>query len=244
MISGTEGPAPRVHREVVSFVRRSTRMTDSQLHARERFGDRYIVPVRTLQRDTSVAPQPPLDWDSIFGRPGELVVEIGSGNGESLVAMAKELPQANIVAFEVFEPAVASTLSRLARDGVDNVRLVVADGSDGLTTLFEDASIWQLWTFFADPWHKTRHHKRRLINTELAQSVATKLRPGGHWRLATDWAEYAEWMLETIEPVAALVNQHERFAPRWDARPVTKYEQRGIRAGREIFDLHYRRAES
>lgn len=234
----------RVHREVVSFVRRSARMNPSQTKAWQRWAESRITPIETRETSTSVATQPVPDWDAIFGRRAPIIVEIGSGSGESLVPMAAARRDCNVVAFEVFEPAVASTLSRMARcePPVDNVRMVIADGAQGLAHLFHPGQVVELWTFFADPWHKSRHHKRRLVSNDLAETVARQLAPGGRWHLATDWQDYAEWMREELDGAAGLLNAHRDtggWAPRLQARPVTKYESRGIAAGRDIHDLEY-----
>lgn len=234
---------PRLQRDIVSFVRRSARMNDSQAKAWERHEPDFVVAVPHGDMSTSVADGATIDWSAQFGREAPLVVEIGSGAGDSLVPMAARHPEANIVAFEVFEPAVASTLGRLAREGLSNVRIVVADGAQGVAKLFPDASISQLWTFFADPWHKTRHHKRRLVNRQFADVVAAKLAPGGLWRLATDWEDYALWMREQLDQTPGLRNLHDGWAPRLDERPVTKYEAKGIAAGRRIYDLTYVRCD-
>lgn len=216
-------------------------MNDSQRGAWERHADEFIVEVPTREVSTSIADDAHVDWAQEFGRAAELIVEIGSGTGDSLVPMAKQRPDKNVVAFEVFEPAVASTLGRIGREGVENVRLVVADGAQGLRVLFPDASVSEIWTFFADPWHKTRHHKRRLVSRSLGDLVGSKLVPGGTWHLATDWEDYALWMREELDDHPLLENVHGGWAPRLDARPITKYEQRGLDAGREVFDLTYRR---
>ncbi|MGA4669291.1 tRNA (guanosine(46)-N7)-methyltransferase TrmB [Propionibacteriaceae bacterium Y1923] len=234
----------RVHREVVSFVRRSARMNPSQAKAWQRWSPSHVVAVQTRETSTSVAPQPVPDWDEVFGRHAPIIVEIGSGQGDSLVPMAAARPDCNVVAFEVFEPAVASTLSKMARHDprVDNVRLVVADGAQGLAHLFHPGQVAELWTFFADPWHKARHHKRRLVSDNLAATVVSRLAPGGRWFLATDWQDYAEWMRATLDEAPGLVNAHADsggWAPRLAARPVTKYERRGLAAGRAIHDLEY-----
>ena len=235
---------PRLHRDVVSFVRRSTRMNESQMKAWERHHDAFVVDVAHAELSTSVAPDAHVDWEAEFGRAAPLIVEIGSGAGDSLVPMAAGHPEANVVAFEVFEPAVASTLSRIARGDLTNVRLVVADGAQGLPTLFDDGSVSELWTFFADPWHKKRHHKRRLVGRDFADVVADKLAPGGLWRLATDWEEYALWMREHLDDFPRLENVHGGWAPRLAERPVTKYERRGLDAGRTVYDLTYRRVDA
>jgi tRNA (guanine-N7-)-methyltransferase len=230
-----------VHRQVVSFVRRSARMNDSQRGAWDRHAADFVVEVPAGELSTSISADARVDWAEQFGREAELVVEIGSGAGDSLVPMAAGRAQQNIVAFEVFEPAVASTLGRLGRQGLTNVRVVVADGAQGLAQLFGDGSISEVWTFFADPWHKSRHHKRRLVSRAFGHTVAAKLRPGGLWRLATDWEDYALWMREQLDEHPLLENVHDGWAPRLAERPLTKYEARGLAAGREVFDLTYRR---
>lgn len=239
----TVEPPQRVHRDVVSFVRRSARMNPSQARAWERWAPAHVIDIDRRETSTSVAAQDPLDWAAVFGRAAPIIVEIGSGAGDSLVPMAAARPECNVVAFEVYQPAVASTLSRMGRAGVDNVRVVLADGAQGLATLFEPGQVAELWTFFADPWHKSRHHKRRLVSPELAATVVRQVAAGGLWHLATDWTDYAQWMREVLDDFPGLVNVHAQsggWAPRLEARPVTRYERRGLAAGREIHDLTYR----
>lgn len=216
-------------------------MNESQAKAWDAHADRWIVGVPARETSTSISPDARVDWAAEFGREAPLAVEIGPGRGEALAALAAQHPEWNIVAFEVYEPAVASGLARLAREQIENVRYVVANGAEGLDRLVLPGGLAELWTFFPDPWHKARHHKRRLVSTELADLVASRLAPGGLWRLATDWSDYAEWMRATLDPHPALENVHGGWAPRWADRPVTKYEQRGTDAGRTIYDLTYRR---
>ena len=216
-------------------------MNESQRKAWEAHRERFVIPVPIATTSTSIAADAVVDWSSAFGREAPLVVEIGSGIGDSLVPMAGDRPDVNVIAFEVFEPAAAQTMARLVRHGVDNVRLVIADGAQGLAQLFPDASVTELWTFFADPWHKKKHHKRRLVSAEFGSVVARKLIPGGLWRLATDWADYAEWMRSQLDNHPGLVNAHGGWAPRYEGRPLTKFERRGLDEGREVFDLTYRR---
>lgn len=233
--------AAPIHRDVVSYVRRSARMNVSQQRAWDAYHDAWVVELPTGERQTSVAADARIDWAAVFGREAPLKVEIGSGTGHAITALAESMPQANLIAFEVFTPAVASTLSRLARHGVENVRVVVADGAQALATVFGEATVSELWTFFPDPWHKARHHKRRLVSPEFAHLIASRLTPGGLWRLATDWDDYAEAMREVLDAEPGLANAYEGWAPRFGSRPVTKYEQRGLDAGRTIHDLAYRR---
>lgn len=228
-------------------MRRSARMNESQLRSWEQHHEAWVVPVPQADTETSIAPDAHVDWDEAFGRHAPLIVEIGSGTGDSLVAMAAEHPEANIVAFEVFEPAAASTLGKLARDGIDNVRIVLGNGQQGLERLFGPGEVTELWLFFADPWHKVKHHKRRLVSPGFAQLVRSRLVEGGRWRLATDWDDYAEWMREVLDAAPGLANEHldpsdpenTGWAPRLAIRPVTKYERKGLEAGRTIRDLTY-----
>lgn len=233
----------RPQREVVSFVRRSTRMNPSQEKAWAGRG-RSVVEVPRRTTSTSIAPGAHIDWTLCFGRAAPLVVEIGSGTGDSLVPMAAARRDRDHVAFEVFRPALASTMIKLTSAGVRNVRLVEANGVDGLRELFAPGTIAELWTFFPDPWHKARHHKRRLVDHDFASLVASRLTPGGVWRIATDWSAYAEHCLAVLDHHPALINEYARsggVAPRLATRPVTKYERRGRDAGRSITDLTYRR---
>lgn len=241
-----EGSPTRVHREVVSYVRRSARMTASQVAAWESWRGSWVLDVERGDTSTSIAPQPPLDLASVFGRTAPLLVEIGSGNGDSLASMAAGRPGWNVLAFEVFQPALAGTLHKLARAGAGNVRLIMGNGTQGLDHLLGPASIDELLLNFPDPWHKSRHHKRRIVDADFAALVASRLVPGGLWRLATDWEDYALWMREVLDAAPGFENVHASeggWAPRFDERPVTKYERRGIEAGRAIFDLTYRRLE-
>lgn len=228
---------PRIHREVVSFVRRSTRMSASQAKAWQNHHDAWVIDDLPIdEAHTSLAPDARLDPAAVFGRDAPLAVEIGAGAGENIVALAVARPELNILAFEVYLPAVASTLSRISRAGVTNVRIVTRDGTAGLATLLDGVSIAELWTFFPDPWHKGRHHKRRLVNPGFADLVAQRLAPGGHWYLATDWADYAEHVHEVLDEHPGFIAHP---AERMPHRPITKYEARGIEAGRSIHDLHY-----
>ena len=183
-------------------------MNASQEKAWTTLADDLVIRVPARELSTSVHPDAHVDWAATFGREAPLFVEIGSGRGEALVALAEQHPEANVVAFEVFQPAVASTLSRINRHGVTNVRVVLANGVEGLEHLFAPVTVAELWTFFPDPWHKPRHHKRRLVSPEFAELVASRLVPGGQWRLATDWADYAEAMREVLDVAPGLVNVH------------------------------------
>ena len=143
-----------------------------------------------------------------------------------------------MIAFEVWRPGVAETLGRLAEAGLTNVRLCSVDAVWSLEHLLGAGSVSELWTFFPDPWHKTRHHKRRLVAPGFAALAASRLVPGGTWRLATDWARYAEQMVEVLDAEPLLEGG---VTDRWEERPVTKFERKGLAVGRTITDLCYRR---
>ena len=232
------GPRPR--RRVVSYVRRGDRMNPSQQRAWDE-RDAWMVEVARGEQSTSVAEGARVDWPEQFGRVAPMVVEIGSGTGDALVAGARAHPDWNFVAFEVFRPAMASTMIKLRAEGLTNARLVEADGVAALRELIEPGLLTELWTYFPDPWHKTRHAKRRLVQPEFGALVASRLGADGVWRIATDWAEYAEHCREVLDDHPDLVNVYDGPAPRTPERPLTKYEQRGIRAGREVTDLTYRK---
>lgn len=238
-----EPRAPRIHREVVSYVRRSARMRPHQRAAWEAYRDRYVLEVARRETSTSVHPDATIDLAAAFGREARLVVEIGPGTGESLLPMAAARPETDLLAFEVYQPALAQVLAGIGRRGLGNVRLVEADAGAGLRHLLPNGCIDELWLFFPDPWPKAKHHKRRLVRPEFADVAAAKLRPGATWRLATDWSDYAERMREVLDAHPRFVNTADGWAQRFDERPVTRFERRGTELGRRIFDLCYRRAD-
>jgi tRNA (guanine-N7-)-methyltransferase len=231
-----------VRREVVSFVRRSARMRPQQRRAWDHHHDRFVLPVSRAETSTSIAPGAALDLRAVFGREAPLIVEIGPGMGDSLIPMSLASRGADILAFEVYQPAIASMLAQLAANDVPNVRIVQADAVAGIRHLVPPASVDQVWMFFPDPWHKARHRKRRLLSADFVDLVASRMRVGGTWRLATDWEDYAGRMREVLDGHPAFANEHPGgWAPRWEARPLTRFERRGLAAGRHIFDLAYRR---
>lgn len=229
---------PRLHREVTSFVRRSARMRDSQRRAYEAQLGHLVLDVPQGALRTSVADDAvTLDLPATFGRTAPVVVEIGCGPGDSLLPMARARPEIDVLAFEVFEPAAAALVARAVREDVRNVRVAPVDAVAGLARLVPAGVLAEVWTFFPDPWPKLKHHKRRLVDPAFADLVASRLRPGGRWRLATDWAEYADQMRD-------VVGAHPLFATESEDRgdrPVTRFERRGLAEDRTITDLVYRR---
>jgi tRNA (guanine-N7-)-methyltransferase len=158
--------------------------------------------------------------------------------GEATGALAVARPAYDVLALEVWRPGVAASLAQVAAAGAANVRFCSVDAVWTLENLVPRAGLTELWTFFPDPWPKTRHHKRRLVDAPFAELVATRLAPGGVWRLATDWQDYAEQMRSVLDADPAFTGG---VVPRWEDRPVTKFERKGIEAGRTITDLCYTR---
>ncbi|ROR89606.1 tRNA (guanine-N7-)-methyltransferase [Nocardioides aurantiacus] len=220
-------------REVLTYSRRGSRFTPSQQQSWDAHHERWVVPDHRVD-------QPGFDWDELFGRSAPRIVEIGSGVGEATAVLAAARPAYDVVALEVWRPGVAHTLGLLAEAGADNVRLLSVDAVWCLEHLFAPGSVSGLWTFFPDPWPKKRHHKRRLVTPEFAALVASRLRPGGEWRLATDWSEYAVQMASVIDATDGLTGG---VVERWEERPVTKFERKGVEAGRPITDLRYTRED-
>jgi tRNA (guanine-N7-)-methyltransferase len=223
-------------REVLTYTRRGSRFTERQAAAWEAYAGRWWIPDEAVDA-------PGFDLSGWFGRTAPLVVEIGSGVGEATVALAAQRPSHDVLAFEVWRPGVADTLHRIAHAGIGNVRLISIDAVWSLEHLLPPASVSELWTFFPDPWPKKRHHRRRLVTPAFAALAASRLEPDGLWRLATDWPDYAEYMHEVLESEPALVSVYEGPAPRWEQRPLTRFERRGIAAGRPVTDLAYRRVD-
>ncbi|MBB5872857.1 tRNA (guanine-N7-)-methyltransferase [Allocatelliglobosispora scoriae] len=182
-----------------------------------------------------------LDVAALFGRSAPLVLEIGSGMGEATWAMAAADPDRDYLAVEVHTPGIASLLGEVEERGLTNVRVGLGDAVELVEHMLVEESLSGVHVFFPDPWPKARHHKRRLIQPAHVALLRSRLVPGGRLHCATDWAEYAEQMLSTVEADPGLVNEYDGFAPRPDWRPMTKFERRGRDAGRDIFDLICRR---
>ncbi|GAA3681518.1 tRNA (guanosine(46)-N7)-methyltransferase TrmB [Nocardioides ginsengisoli] len=218
-------------REVLTYSRRGSRFTPKQQAAWDAYAEQWVIPDEAVD-------VPGFSFAERFGREAPLIVEIGGGVGEATAALAAARPSSNILALEVWLPGVAESLGRVAEAGATNVRFCGVDAIWTLEHLIAPDSISELWTFFPDPWHKTRHHKRRLVNPEYAAMIASRLAPGAAWRLATDWADYAEQMIEVLDAEPRLEGG---VVERWSERPVTKFERKGLAKERTITDLVYRR---
>ena len=184
-----------------------------------------------------------LDLDATFGRSAPRTVEIGFGNGETLVAQAAARPRDDFLGIEVHRPGVGHLMLRCEELEVSNLRIVCRDAVEVLERQLPPGSIDEVLIYFPDPWPKKRHHKRRLVQDEFVTLVASRLRSDGALRLATDWQPYAEWMLDTLGRCPLLRNESPdgAWSPRPASRPPTRFELRGQRLGHEVRDLAFRR---
>lgn len=236
---------PAFRTKPVSFVRRSARLTAAQQRAWDEHRADYLIEVPRAVAGTSVHPEWVLDVEGVYGRTAPLVVEIGSGLGDNIVEAAAREPGRDFLAVEVYTPGLAQTIvkaqQRSEGAGLPNLRLLQVNAAELVETGLAAGTVDELWVFFPDPWHKSRHHKRRLVKDEFADLAARVLRPGGVWRLATDWAEYAEQMLAVGDASAHFRNAHQEgnVAPRFDGRVMTAFERKGLAAGRHATDLEF-----
>jgi tRNA (guanine-N7-)-methyltransferase len=233
----------RFQRDTVSFVRRDTRLRPAVQQTWDAHKQAWVLEVPRVQGSMSVAPGYLLDLGRDFGRTAPLVIEIGSGTGDAVIAAARARPDTNFLAVEVYLPGLAVTVAKIVRHQLTNVRLVQADAVQVLEHMVEPGSAAEIWVFFADPWHKNRHRKRRLVQPEFADLAASRLVPGGTLRLATDWADYANQMRDVLADCDAMTNSMESgFAPRFEGRVATRFELKALALGRTIYDLELRRA--
>lgn len=219
-------------RNIRSFVRRNGRITAAQQRALDTLWTQYVI-----------APQENLDLNQLFGRDAQKHLEIGFGRGESLLTMAHLHPENDYLGIEVHLPGVGHVLNEAAKLGLTNVRVICVDAVEVLEKYFLDNSLYCVSIFFPDPWHKARHHKRRLIQEPFLALLARRIKPNGYLQLATDWEDYAQQMLQLLEHTTEFVNcvAPGNFAPRCEERPLTKFERRGQRLGHGVWDLCYQR---
>lgn len=220
-------------RRIRSFVRREGRLTRGQDRALQE-----LWPVMGVEfRDEM------LDLAKLFGREAPVVLEIGFGMGKSLVEMAAAAPETNFIGIEVHRPGVGACLTSAQEAGITNLRLFCHDAVEVLGQMIPDQSIDTLQLFFPDPWHKSRHHKRRIVQPAFVQMLRPKLKIGGVFHMATDWENYAEHMVEVMSVAEGFANTVTDgvYALRPDSRPLTKFEQRGHRLGHGVWDLLFAR---
>ncbi len=214
-----------------SFVLRQGRVSPAQQRACDtllpRYGIQYAVRL--------------LDLAQAFGRGAPKILEIGFGMGESTAAIALAHPENDYLALEVHTPGVGSLLNLIEAQQLGNIRIIQHDAVEVLRDMIANEALDGVHIFFPDPWHKTRHNKRRLIQAPFIAQLAQKIKPGGYIHAATDWQDYAEQALAVLNAESVLENTAAGYAPRPDYRPLTKFEQRGIRLGHGVWDMVFRR---
>ena len=231
----TTSPAPKAHRPIKSFVLRAGRSGTGQQRALQQLGPRFVLPYTAALLDSTAS----------FGRAAPLVLEIGFGMGQATAQVAHAQPHTHFLVVEVHPPGVGALLKLMGEQQLTNIRIVQHDAVEVLTHMLAPGSLTGVHIWFPDPWHKKRHHKRRLIQPALVTLLASRLQPGAYLHLATDWQPYAEQMLEVLDGERLLVNTQAAggYAPRPESRPLTKFELRGQRLGHGVWDLIYRRAQ-
>ncbi len=216
---------------IKSYVRRAGRTTTGQAKAFEDLGPRFLLNYRAE----------PLDASTAFGRPAPLILEIGFGMGEATAHIARVRPEDNFLCCEVHEPGVGALLKRIGEQDITNIRILQHDAVEVIDHMLVPASLDGIHIFFPDPWHKKKHNKRRLIQPPLVAKLAARLKPGGYLHCATDWQPYAEQMLEVLGQEPWLENTAQGYAPQPDYRPLTKFENRGLRLGHGVWDIVFTR---
>mgnify|MGYP000529436695 CR=1 FL=1 len=244
MTSETSHQAPATvafPKNIKSFVKRAGRTTTGQAKAFEVWGPQFLL---------AYAPEP-LNMTKAFALKGQeaapapVILEIGFGMGEATAHIAKVRPHDHFLCCEVHEPGVGALLKRIGEQDIQNIRILQHDAVEVIDNMLPFASLDGVHIFFPDPWHKSRHHKRRLIQSPFVERLARHIRPGGYLHLATDWQPYAEQMREVLGREPQLQNTADPalggYAPKPDYRPLTKFENRGLRLGHGVWDLVYRR---
>ena len=227
--------APPHHRTIRSFVLRTGRTTAGQAKAFTDVGPRFLCPYTGLA----------MDFSTVYERSAPTILEIGFGMGEATAQIAALRPQDNFLCCEVHTPGVGALLKRIDEQSLANIRILQHDAVQVIDHMLPLASLDGAHIFFPDPWHKTKHNKRRLIQPPLIAKLAARLKPGGYLHCATDWQPYAEQILEVLSAEPLLKNTATAdaggYAPKPDYRPLTKFENRGIKLGHGVWDLVFQR---
>ncbi len=219
------------NRPIRSFVLRQGRVSHAQQRALEELKPRYGIPYQDGL----------IDLDQAFGRAAPKILEIGFGMGETSARIAAAHSENDYLGIEVHGPGVGSLLKQIDEGGLANLRIMQHDAVEVLKHMIGQETLSGVHIFFPDPWHKKRHHKRRLIQPALVALLCDKLKPGGYIHAATDWQEYAEHILAVLSAEPRLANTAQDYAPRPDYRPLTKFEQRGLRLGHGVWDIIFRK---
>lgn len=258
------------NRGVVSFVRRSQKLTPKLQKAWDSYADHYLLAIPQGEQPLSVDPDFEFDFEYVrsqWGNDNPLVIEVGTGQGENIAAAALQNPDMNYCALEVYEPGVAHTLHRAGKYAIENLRIAQVNAAELFETSLEAGLVSEVWTYFPDPWPKKKHHKRRLVQAEFAQAVARALVSGGVWRIATDIDDYALHVHEVMDGSSVFENvgtvsvslptehvgkgnagdaaemPHADFveSERFEGRVVTSFERKGLEKGHTVHDFTYRK---
>lgn len=224
-------PQDPQHRPIKSFVTRPGRMGTGQIKALAELGPKFVLPYKVERLDTAAT----------FGRSAPLVLEIGFGMGAATADIAQTLPDHDFIGCEVHEPGVGALLKLIGERDIGNIRIVQHDAVEVLRDMIGEAALDGVHIFFPDPWHKKRHNKRRLIQAPFVANLVKHIKPGGYLHCATDWQPYAEQMLDVLSAEPALVNTASGYADKPAYRPLTKFENRGIKLGHGVWDLVFRK---
>ena len=225
---------PQQHNVIRSFVLRQGRVSNAQRRAYEDLFPKYGVP---YTKDL-------LNFEIVYGREAPRYLEIGSGMGETTVSIARSHPQNDYLAIEVYTPGVGSLLKQIEEFKLTNLRIIQHDAVEVVNNMFPQEYLDGIHIFFPDPWPKLRHHKRRLIQPEFISLLCKHLKPGGYIHVATDWNNYADQILEVMSNELSLINTARDFVQRPEYRPLTKFEQRGLRLGHKVWDLVFKKIDS
>lgn len=225
--SGKPLPYDPTEHRIRSFVTRAGRLSPAQARAIETLGPQFCI----------AYDKQAMNLNAVFGRSAPTVLEIGFGMGNTTAAIAAAMPEKNFLGVEVHTPGVGSLLKLIGEQQLSNLRLIQHDAVEVATHMIAPDSLAGVHIFFPDPWHKARHNKRRLIQPPFVELLVSRMAPGGYLHCATDWQEYAEQMLDVLGAEPALRNTADGYAPRPDYRPVTKFENRGLKLGHGVWDL-------
>lgn len=219
------------HGHIKSYVRRAGRMSEAQERYYAEMMPKIGIPYQAQ----------PIDLAAVYGRNAPKILEIGCGMGETTAKIAEANPQNDYFGLEVHVPGVGALCKQIAERQLANLRIGQHDAVEVVRDMLPEASLDGVHVFFPDPWHKKRHNKRRLIQPPFVALLASRLKPGGYLHCATDWEEYAQQMLEVLSAEPSLQNTAEGFAPRPEYRPLTKFENRGLRLGHGVWDVIFRK---
>ncbi len=215
-------------RPIRSYILRQGRLTKYQSMAIEKFADEFIIPVSDEY----------IDWNAIFSANNkEKFIEIGFGMGDTTAEIAMNMPEKNFVGIEVHSPGVGNLINKIKKHQLSNLKIIQYDAVEVIDKMIADASLDGILIFFPDPWHKKRHNKRRLIKEAFLKKIARKIKDTGYIHIATDWEDYALWIIDEIKKCNNLLLKSKKYHSKPNYRPFTKYEKRGVNLGHKVWDI-------